>query len=367
MNTSQHIKRLAAFTLVAFLGCQSQNAAPPATPNPVDDPAASKSMAIQPLPQPDATRILAAIVPHDGAAWYFKVTGKAALLEAAKPDFISLLQSISFPTDKPAWKLPAHWTQQPASGMRFATLIIKHNKQSAELSVISLSQTPLLPQVNRWRGQIGLKPITEKQLPADTQTIAHDKLKITLADITGTTSATPSAPATPALAGAATPAGHPALPTQTATPNHGASIPNTPLPPIQSYYSIDYKAPKGWTELPPSGMRVAAFQVGSTQVTVIPLSAAAGDLTANVNRWRGQVELKLLTEKEIRDDAKTIMIDGIAAQWVHLTGANDNSMLGLIAIKDSKAWFVKMLGPTKLVNDQIQNFKQFAQSIQFSK
>jgi len=65
------------------------------------------------------------------------------------------------------WTLPAGWTQEPGERpMRVATF----RAMGVEISV---SQFPgnvggLLANVNRWRGQVGLPPITEAQLPQET-------------------------------------------------------------------------------------------------------------------------------------------------------------------------------------------------------
>ena len=45
----------------------------------------------------DKTNILAAITRRDGTAWFFKMTGEAALVTEQKPAFIEFLKSVSFP------------------------------------------------------------------------------------------------------------------------------------------------------------------------------------------------------------------------------------------------------------------------------
>ncbi len=47
---------------------------------------------------PDGSaRLVGAIVPVDGATWFFKLTGPDAVVAAAKPDFLAFLHSLSPP------------------------------------------------------------------------------------------------------------------------------------------------------------------------------------------------------------------------------------------------------------------------------
>lgn len=43
---------------------------------------------------PNADRILGALVPYNGATWFFKLKGVDAVVEGAKPDFLAFLQTV---------------------------------------------------------------------------------------------------------------------------------------------------------------------------------------------------------------------------------------------------------------------------------
>lgn len=65
------------------------------------------------------------------------------------------------------WKIPAQWIAQPPSEMRVGSFLIKgKNGQTAEVSVIPLAGSAGgdLANVNRWRQQIDLSPLTEEAL-----------------------------------------------------------------------------------------------------------------------------------------------------------------------------------------------------------
>jgi hypothetical protein len=67
------------------------------------------------------------------------------------------------------FEAPAAWQQQPATGMRKAAFIVKDGDRQAEITVIDLpasapSVADPLQNVNTWRSQIGLAPVTQEQI-----------------------------------------------------------------------------------------------------------------------------------------------------------------------------------------------------------
>src|SRR5260221_14262107 len=76
---------------------------------------------------------------------------------------------------------------------------------------------------------------------------------------------------------------------------------------------ISWTLPEGWTELPPADMRVGSFlakgQNGqSVDISVVPLSGSAGGMLANINRWRGQIQIPPIEEKDLNSVAKLITV-----------------------------------------------------------
>jgi hypothetical protein len=73
------------------------------------------------------------------------------------------------------WTLPSGWIEQPASQMRVGSFKAKSaGGEEADISVIPLSGEAggLLSNVNRWRGQISLAPLSEDQVTTNVKTIA---------------------------------------------------------------------------------------------------------------------------------------------------------------------------------------------------
>jgi len=168
----------------------------------------------------DPQRILGVILHREDTAWFFKVTGEAGLVETSKPGFIAFLKSVAFGApsaapaatdmsqlppshpaiggmgagqpamsapagDIPTWTVPAYWQPGPLAQFLIAKYIIAGaNGAQAAVNVSSLAGDGggLLPNVNRWRGQLGLAPATETVFP----TIDASGVKATLIELSGT-------------------------------------------------------------------------------------------------------------------------------------------------------------------------------------
>ncbi len=80
------------------------------------------------------------------------------------------------PSSKLRWTIPKEWTSQPATAMRLASFLINtHSREKCEVSVVSLSGEAggILANVNRWRGQLQLDPVSESAL---NNSLSHPKL-----------------------------------------------------------------------------------------------------------------------------------------------------------------------------------------------
>ena len=177
-----------------------------------------------------------------------------------------------------------------------------------------------------------------------------------------------SQPAAPALStdspNPKMPPGHPDISSMPGGPASAGGAPQ-----------LTWKTPAGWTELPPGEMRVASFKVAGAggkqaDVSVIPLPGLAGTDAANVNRWRGQVGLPVVTDDELQKAAEKVEAGGQPAQLYDIAGTNPGSgsaerILGVIQHRDGMAWFYKMTGDADLVEQQKPAFVEFLKSVTF--
>jgi hypothetical protein len=172
----------------------------------------------------NAERIIGVILHRDDTSWFFKMTGDAGLVEAQKPAFIAFLKSVSFgppaaapatmdmsqlpPTHppiggmsmgeastsatdtgaKPVWTVPAGWQAAPLETFLVAKYVIAGaGGAEAAVNVSSLEGDGggLLANINRWRGQLGLAPVTETDV-ANLPALDVSGGKATLVDVSGT-------------------------------------------------------------------------------------------------------------------------------------------------------------------------------------
>jgi hypothetical protein len=139
--------------------------------------------------------------------------------------------------------------------------------------------------------------------------------------------------------------------------------------------ALKYKLPPGWAEVAPGEMRVASFRVAGeggkqADVSVIPLPGLAGGDLDNVNRWRGQVGLKGVSQDELAKLAQAIDVGGKPAQLYDQAGENPGSgdktrILAAISRREGEAWFFKMTGDDQLVAEQKPAFIDFLKSVTF--
>jgi len=167
----------------------------------------------------EPTRILGVIQHRGGAAWFFKMTGDDRLVAQQKPAFIEFLKSFQFaageataalppshppiestplppghpeisatpppagePTreGQPKWQPPTGWKEVPGGQFLVAKFLV--TSQDNAQAAVNVSRSVgdgggLAGNVNRWRGQLGLTPLS-----ADDLTKAVKPLKLTVGE-----------------------------------------------------------------------------------------------------------------------------------------------------------------------------------------
>lgn len=87
------------------------------------------------------------------------------------------------------WAAPDHWEAKPPGAMRRGSFTARNATGEADCAifVFPAASNPLLANINRWRGQIGLPEITEAQLPTESARLESNGLSFTIIDNTGQT------------------------------------------------------------------------------------------------------------------------------------------------------------------------------------
>jgi hypothetical protein len=319
------------------------------------------------------SRMLAAIVPQGHRTWFFKMTGPDEEVAQQLESFSALVKSVRFVGDaaQPTWELPAHWRQQAASGMRFATIQMETGQRTLELTVIPLETMGdldeyVLGNVNRWRGQLGLAPIAAIQPDDDRdptgslrQIKLDDATVVTLVNLVGQSAASDGAAPVFEMAN------HPPLDAMQTGPL---------MEPPGNATPFSCTAPSEWTATEAGGIRRAAFVVGEgpqkAEITVVNLPQSGGARLANVNRWRKQIELSDITSDQLAGDLVEIPLADTRGDYIELFGPADSvprqAILATLVDVAGNTWFFKLKGPAELAERERDRFRAFVQSAKFS-
>ena len=151
-------------------------------------------------------KIVTAMVHRPDASWFYKLVGDADLVEAQKQAFVSFLKSIkigqvpatevaSVPASQTEssssgtsqWKTPADWKAVAPGSMQVAKFSVPANgagKADVMISIFPTSTGGALANVNRWRSQIGLPPVTEAELAKSITKLDNKNPDAILVDMT---------------------------------------------------------------------------------------------------------------------------------------------------------------------------------------
>ncbi|QDT56513.1 hypothetical protein Pan44_45680 [Caulifigura coniformis] len=301
-------------------------------------------------------------------AWFFKMLGPEAAVANQVEPFAKLVRSVQFDqAGKPRWTLPEGWTERQESGLRLATIEVPGDPK-LEISVMALpSEDPksaeyLLSNFNRWRSQLGLEDVDgaaglqESRDRGEVQQMESGDQTLSLFNLSGKTAESGDSRMLAAMiVNGSTPA------MTASTPPAVASSPAAPA--REKPFTLT--VPEGWKEAPLRTFQEAAFTAGEGEKPLsISIATAGGELTANVNRWRGQAALPEMTTQEINESAKSIPVDGIDAKYFVIDG-EERSILGVIAPRNGTQWFIKADGPKALAQQERDKFEAFVKSIRF--
>lgn len=312
------------------------------------------------VPKPPARNTIAVIAALPDVSWFLKLTGPATTVAADADAFRDFCLSVQFPTgDLPIrYALPEGWkadTANPAGGGPIArTATIRTGRQN-EVIITRLGPeaAAVLPNVNRWRGELGLGPVETTDLATITKELQIDGGRATWIDV-GAAVARPGAAVASIIQ-----AEKPSSPPDVGRPE-----------PIEPAARIEFQAPAEWEALPADGMRYAAWRIGSDKdgalVTIIPMKGNVGGVAANVNRMRGEIGLTPVADDQALATVKTIQVAGRPSSLVDLLGpesAEQKRSIAVIMTDGTTTWFIKLRGRLPIVAQQQPAFEQFLHNI----
>ena len=298
------------------------------------------------------------------------------------------------PAAETAVTTPPNWEAQPLSQMRQASFLVKgDNGAVADISFVSLGSAAgnVLENVNRWLGQLGQPPITEQKLGEMAQRLHTSLGDVTIVDLAGLPDNADPARDGRIVAAMVT-TGNSTLffkmrgnadlteaqkgefikwvaavcnaQNQTGPPQMAAASPGDSGAP-----QIHWKAPDGWTEVPPSSMRYASFSApaeegGKIDISIVTFPGDGGSDADNVNRWRGQIGLAPIDANAVTSQIAPLKTADTTFSTTDITGANTRTVAAWTR-RDGRVWFFKATGPNAAVEKEKSNFVNFIESVRF--
>jgi len=280
------------------------------------------------------------------------------------------------------WTLPAGWQEKPADGIRLGSFVIHGEKGgNAEVAITSFpgSVGTELDNVNRWRNELALAPVSPGDLASEPVTV--DSFQGKLFDISGASVRTVVATiprngsswfiklhGDTATVAAAKPVFLEFL----------KSVRFGDLPtPDASSDAPKWTMPEQWVETTPSSdMILKSFSVSGdagakAEITISFLLGEGGGVLLNLNRWRGQMGQPPIQQSQLEGATKSLAtLDGNAT-LVDIMGTDSKTgqparLIAAIVPHREKTWFYKIKGNANVVEGQKNNFVEFVKTVQHS-
>ncbi len=299
--------------------------------------------------------------------WFFKLMAPTGEFEKTSSEFAQIFIGVDVSTGVPKINLPKNWTSSDGPAPIYQTLKIANAKKTS-VTVTPLpapSSDPvqyLKLNIDRWRQQIGLPPLTsedwlsEAMEKSEIVSMPKGNQFLSLVHLTGTTE---DLGETHMLVG---------IISQQSLTGKAAMAAAPAATPGPSSDQVKYDLPEGWQEAQGNGISLVALtaphEAGDANFTITRLGGG-GDVLPNINRWRGQVKLDPITEAELKEQVEEVEVDGIAGQLSVIEGPED-SILAVILQQDDAKWFFKLHGPTPTVKAEQERFREFLKSVKLN-
>jgi hypothetical protein len=289
---------------------------------------------------------------------------------------------------------PQGWRPGTGGGMRRAAFVVQDGARKVEISAVDLPARAgaLLPNVNRWREQIQLGPMTQDELDKALRPITVAGVEAQFVELVGPE----KADARQAILGVVAIRGEKAWffkmwgdadlalrekgrfeefvrSVRFETPKKDG-FPSVVTGPAGGNSPLEYDAPDGWTPGEAGGLRRVVFDVTEgeqkVEVTVLELPGTVEALLPNVNRWRRQVQLDAITEVELENTVERIQVAGVEGRYVELLGPEDAqrrlAVFRVVISQEGKTWLLSMTGDAVLALREKERFQGFVRSVKFS-
>jgi hypothetical protein len=316
------------------------------------------------------------------------------------------------------WTVPDGWQPQPATEMRQGSFLVAGaGGASADVSVVSFPGTggDDLANINRWRDQLKLAPVSAADMPAQVQGVTGAAGQFVFADLagpatekgavrilgawlrqpdrvwffkmmgptdlvesqreafTGFLQSVRLGEAQGAVAPIARSGSAPSNTNDLPKEAPGANLPlvqaaagagpmNTIPVQAEGGASLVWEAPSDWQTLAGNAMRKGSYGVGGAEVAITAFPGDVGGVLANVNRWRGQAGLAPVDEAGLGQATTAIDSNGLHFLVVDAEGGSAPIVAALLPWNGG-TWFFKLTGPADAVARAKPAFVSFLKTV----
>jgi hypothetical protein len=135
--------------------------------------------------------------------------------------------------------------------------------------------------------------------------------------------------------------------------------------------SLAWTAPAHWQAKAGSSMRKGTYAItgegGATaELAITAFPGDVGGEVANVNRWRGQLQLAPIGEAEVAGAVTRVAANGLALTVLDITNPGltpPARMIGAMVPFGGGTWFFKLTGPDALLAREKPAFLDFLKSV----
>ena len=319
--------------------------------------------------------------------------------EASARSFAEQSSQTNVPEDRGwiRWTKPEQWTELAPTAFRKGNYVFED--ESGGKVEITVSSFPgdvggTLANVNRWRGQAGLSPISQGELAASLSDLTIDGHHGQIVDILPEDEDTQAARIVAAIfmyrgeswffkmsgpksiVAGQKPIFDNFIESLKFTDTNAANSQEAESSESQSLV-LAFETPEGWRESSGSSFRIASFQIelegfdpGDFSITRFP--GDAGGVFANVNRWRQQIGLPSWSESQVNANEKPVAAEDLQFSFFDLAPRTEEEkkkveerILAAVMEHDGQSYFFKLRGEIFLVETQLNKFLQLLRSTRF--
>jgi hypothetical protein len=131
-----------------------------------------------------------------------------------------------------------------------------------------------------------------------------------------------------------------------------------------------WTAPADWKPKPNGAMRKGSFAIpgpdGDADLSITAFPGDVGGELANLNRWRGQIQLAPLTQADVAGAATRVDQNGltfVVVDFVSPSTVKPARIVGAIVPVNGATWFFKLMGPDTTVAAAKPAFLDFLKTV----